>query len=89
MTVSWQENSGHVVIGFSGGDPERKPWHIGLMRGYMPEPTVIIEGESGEQVHWAVSLCRPATHEEALAFWRERAEKAEAKLAALMEPAKP
>lgn len=45
----------------------------GPMVGYMAEPTVILEGQDGEQIHWAAHLCRLATHAEEVAYWKEQA----------------
>lgn len=73
-------HNGLVVIGFSGGDPTGAPCHVGPMRGYMPQPTVLIEVAPGSVVHWAQSLCRLATPEEAIDYWRRRAEAAEVEL---------
>ena len=71
---------GAMVVGFDACDPARSPWHIGPAIGYMAHPTVIIETPSG-QVHWSAHLCRPATVDESISYWRNRAEQAEATLA--------
>lgn len=70
---------GSLAIGFDGCDRERSPWHSGTAVGYMAHPTVIIETPHG-QVHWAAHLCRSMTEDEKTAYWRKRAEAAEAKL---------
>ena len=75
-------HNGQLVVGYSGGDPSAAPWHVGPMRGYAAEPTVLIEVGPGHLVHWVVSLCRLATHDEEVAYWRKRAEEAEEQLKA-------
>jgi hypothetical protein len=69
---------GLVVVAFAACDHRQQhPQYIGPMRGYMPDPTVLIEISTGECVHWSSRLCRLATAEQAIAYWRGRAEVAE------------
>jgi hypothetical protein len=65
-----------IVVGFAACDHEQKLWHVGQAIGFLPEPSVIIDTGDGH-VHWIASICRLATHDEEVAYWRDRAERAE------------
>jgi hypothetical protein len=77
------QHMGLVVVGFDASDPEMRPTHVGPMRGYMPDPTVLIEVAPDNVVSWSVRICRLATSEEAIEYWRQRAVQAEIDLQGL------
>lgn len=77
------EDCNSVVVAFTQPNPGLVH-AIGLMTGYFDCPTAILEKKDGQHSVWAAHLCRPATHQESEAFWRERALKAEAEMAAVV-----
>lgn len=80
------ENCNQVVVAFTQPSPD-KTHAIGVMLGYYDCPTAIMEFGDGHSGSWAAHLCRPATPEEVAEFWRDRAMKAEASLAAAVAAA--
>jgi hypothetical protein len=75
---------GRLVVGFDMSDPDQKIWHIGKVIGYRERPTVILD--CGDQkVNWVADICRLATHDEEVAYWRSRAEAAEARARGVRE----
>lgn len=71
------KNLDDVVVAFSGCDP--KATHaVGHMVAYADFPTAVLHTANGDQINWGAHLCRPATHGEAVAYWRSCAEAAEA-----------
>ncbi len=62
---------------------------LGLHRvvAYIDRPTFSLEPVSGLQLHWVAELCREATKDEEIAYWRARAEKAERALDPSRAPA--
>ncbi|EKT4090777.1 hypothetical protein QEG23_000247 [Stenotrophomonas maltophilia] len=50
---------------------------VGEVIGYQPQPTYIIQLPDGRIEHWVAGLVRPASVEEEIAYWRNRALAAE------------
>lgn len=52
---------------------------LGLHRAiaYFDFPTFTLEDVSGKQIHWREDLCKEATHEEEVEYWKRRAIEAE------------
>lgn len=73
--MDWTGVLGQVVIGFYGGDAGKEPRHMGVMVGYMSDPTVVLETPEGQQIHWSANLCRPATRDEEVSYWKCQAER--------------
>lgn len=65
-----------VLVAFCNGSRDMAHF-IGEAVAYVDQPTYTIQ--SGDRhVSWVAGLCREATPDEAIAYWRERAIKAEA-----------
>ena len=52
----------------------------GVVFGYVDQPSFLIRQSSGHEQAWMESLCRPATPEEVVIYWHQRAILAEGKL---------
>ncbi len=65
---------GTLMVAFYGTDPESINF-IGECVGIADHPTVIFAREPGCECtsHWAAHLCRPATKDEQIEYWKERA----------------
>lgn len=50
---------------------------VGEVIGYQPQPTYIFQLPDGSIEHWVADLVRPASVEEEIAYWRNRALAAE------------
>ena len=64
-----------VLVAFTNGS-ENCAHFVGEAFGYYDQPVYLIRTPAGEAT-WAASLTREATPEETIAYWRERALKAE------------
>jgi hypothetical protein len=64
-----------IVAAISASDPGNII-HVGECFGYLDEPSYLISTPAG-QVSWAASITREATTEEQIAYWRDRAFRAE------------
>lgn len=64
-----------VLVAFCNPSPD-VPHFVGVAVGYYDQPTYIIQRE-GRECTWAASLCREATPDEAIEYWRDRALNAE------------
>lgn len=54
--------------------------------GVVDEPTYILAGLDGKQYSWCQSLTRSATSEETVAYWRDRAKRAEERIDMIINP---
>lgn len=66
-----------VIVAFTAPDQDRVHF-AGIMVGHHAHPVNLIDTGDGVHRAWATHLCRLATHEEAVDFWRRRALSAEA-----------
>lgn len=67
-----------LLVAFTA--PDKATHFMGLGVSYLDQPSVQIRDENGCVHAWAASLVREATPDEAIAYWRERANAAEMKL---------
>ena len=65
-------NLNTIMVAFTAASPQACH-DIGIVMAYVPEPTYQLINKNGESFHWHTNLCRPATMEEALDYWRSRA----------------
>jgi hypothetical protein len=78
MTVIKDDVPG-IVVAFCAPNPEI-PHFTGQAVGFYDCPTVLIDRGDGHAHAWAAHLARPATPNEAIEYWRRRAEAAEARI---------
>lgn len=64
-----------VLVAFCAPSPTDVHF-VGVASGYYDQPTYIIHS-AGKECVWAASLCREATPDEAIEYWRKRALDAE------------
>lgn len=62
---------GEVVIQRFGHGEEGKPCEV---RSILDEPSATLVDAEGHSFQWAQSLTRPATPDEAVAYWKAQAE---------------
>ena len=65
-----------AIAKFATGEMNR----YGRVVGYNDAPTFILEEANGQQFSWSADLCVLSPESEAIAYWKHRAEIAEAKL---------
>ena len=56
------------------------PHGSGVVVAYHDHPTVTVETADGERQTWKAALCHPVPSSDAVAFWRDRALRAESRL---------
>ncbi|WP_332689476.1 hypothetical protein [Devosia sp.] len=66
----------HAVLVAFCNDSKDHPHFMGEAIGYYDQPVYMLQS-NGKECTWAASLCREATPEEAIEYWRNRALKAE------------
>lgn len=66
------------VVHAKTGPGASKGLHV--VRAYSAHPTYRLEDALGQHMTWAAHLCDNATHEEEVAYWKERALNAESEL---------
>lgn len=75
--IDWADGDKIVAAMYGTGEIN----YFSEVIGYMAEPTYVLKRPDGRTQHWAASLVREATPEETIAYWRDRALKAEQKKA--------
>lgn len=71
-----------VILSTAQGDR----YGVGMVIAIAGFPTYELEDASGDRMAWGVHLSRPATPDEAIAYWRDRACNAERALRAAKAP---
>src|ERR1051325_5280197 len=66
-----------VVVKRYRGTGENQEPELALVVSSCDAPTYGLQDASGHRYHWRQDLTRAATPDEAIKYWRERAEKAE------------
>lgn len=65
---------GTIMVAFCGTVGEESINFVGECIGIADHPTMIFKAENGGcQGHWAAHLCRPATKDEQIEYWKQRA----------------
>lgn len=74
------DNNNQVVVAFCAPNPNEAHF-VGVQVSFYDCPVALIQfGADRQQSAWAAHLCRPATAEETVAYWRDRALDAEQQL---------